>query len=93
MKFRLAEGGGERFYYLGVEDDGYPRGLDPPDLQTSISTLNVMAAQVWSLGGMEGREDVGVGRLGGWGGQGIELDHSLGRGRRSFWGGAGDPDI
>ena len=46
MKYRLAEGEGECFYYLGVEDDGYPKGLEPHELQMSISTLNVMAGQV-----------------------------------------------
>lgn len=29
---------------LGVEDDGYPKGLEGPDLQASLSTLHFMAA-------------------------------------------------
>ncbi|GAX84840.1 hypothetical protein CEUSTIGMA_g12261.t1 [Chlamydomonas eustigma] len=43
MKYRLAEGSGECFYFLGVEDDGYPRGLTEEDLQSSICTLRIMA--------------------------------------------------
>eukprot|EP00775_Hariotina_reticulata_P008727 gene8727-8908_t len=46
MKFRLSEGSGECFYYIGVEDDGYPRGLDPQELSTSISMLSRMAASL-----------------------------------------------
>jgi len=30
----------------GVEDDGYPRGLDPQELATSISMLSRMAASL-----------------------------------------------
>ena len=57
MKYRLAEGSGECFYYLGVEDDGYPRGLEPQDLQVSVSTLNIMAGQVCVVwGGVDGVE-------------------------------------
>ena len=77
MKYRLAEGSGECFYYLGVEDDGYPRGLEPQDLQVSVSTLNIMAGQVcvvWGgvdacmvQGGVDGGKltpPCGVGRCG-----------------------------
>ncbi|CAL8463448.1 g2982 [Coccomyxa elongata] len=46
MKFRLSEGNGECFYYVGVEDDGYPRGLTPADLEQSLTTLRAMAAEV-----------------------------------------------
>eukprot|EP00878_Enallax_costatus_P010114 GHUV01010558.1.p1 GENE.GHUV01010558.1~~GHUV01010558.1.p1 ORF type:complete len:668 (+),score=214.96 GHUV01010558.1:192-2195(+) len=46
MKFRLSEGGGECFYYIGVEDDGYPRGLEPHELSTSINLLQNMAASL-----------------------------------------------
>jgi GTPase len=28
MKFRLREGNGEAFYYIGVKDDGYPQGIN-----------------------------------------------------------------
>jgi GTPase len=30
----------------GVEDDGYPRGLTPADLEQSLTTLRAMAAEV-----------------------------------------------
>ena len=36
LAFRLARGRGEAFYYLGVQDDGYPRGLAPPELARSV---------------------------------------------------------
>ena len=32
LQYRLSEGNGECMYYLGVEDDGYPRGLNDQDL-------------------------------------------------------------
>jgi hypothetical protein len=44
MKFRLSEGGGECFYYVGVEDAGYPRGLTDNDLRLSLNNLNYMAS-------------------------------------------------
>jgi GTPase len=43
MKYRLSEGSGECFYYVGVEDGGYPRGLEPNDLRLSLNNLNYMA--------------------------------------------------
>lgn len=46
MKYRLAEGNGECFYFVGVEDDGYPRGLTQADLDTSLATLHAMAEEV-----------------------------------------------
>lgn len=46
MKFRLSEGGGECFYYLGVEDDGYPRGLQHEELQESMAIIHRMAASL-----------------------------------------------
>lgn len=54
MKFRLSEGSGECFYYLGVEDDGYPRGLEPQELQDSIAVIHRMAKSLqvstWVVG-------------------------------------------
>lgn len=44
MKFRLSEGQGECFYYVGVEDHGYPRGLSDNDLRLSLNNLNYMAS-------------------------------------------------
>lgn len=46
MKFRLSEGSGECFYYLGVEDDGYPRGLEHQELQDSIAVIHRMAVSL-----------------------------------------------
>eukprot|EP00955_Chlamydomonas_euryale_P025836 272766-Chlamydomonas_euryale.AAC.1 len=43
MKYRLSEGGAECFYFVGVEDDGYPRGLEECDLRRSMATLRHMA--------------------------------------------------
>ena len=43
MKFRLSEGVGECFYYVGIEDCGYPCGLDANDLRLSLNNLNYMA--------------------------------------------------
>ncbi|GFR43379.1 hypothetical protein Agub_g4451 [Astrephomene gubernaculifera] len=48
MKFRLSEGNGECFYYIGVEDNGYPKGLEPQDLAASIATLQHMASSLGS---------------------------------------------
>ena len=41
MKWRLAEGGGEALYEIGVADDGTLIGLSEPDLQASLRTLQV----------------------------------------------------
>ncbi|GLC40915.1 hypothetical protein PLESTF_001055800 [Pleodorina starrii] len=43
MKYRLSEGDGECFYYIGIEDNGYPKGLEPAELDGSIATLHRMA--------------------------------------------------
>ena len=44
MRFRLFEGQGEAFYYIGVTDDGVPEGLPVVDLEDSLSTLQEVAA-------------------------------------------------
>ncbi|KAL0041973.1 hypothetical protein WJX79_010692 [Trebouxia sp. C0005] len=46
MKYRLAEGNGECFYFIGVEDDGYPRGLTQTDMDISLATLRAMSEEV-----------------------------------------------
>ncbi len=46
LKFRLGEGNGECFYYLGVHDDGNLVGLPEGDLASSLDTLHAMAAEV-----------------------------------------------
>ncbi|MHA1213635.1 MAG: GTP-binding protein, partial [Candidatus Heimdallarchaeota archaeon] len=46
MKFRLQEGQGEAIYEIGIEDNGYPKGLTDDDLESSIKTLERMAAEL-----------------------------------------------
>jgi GTPase len=46
LNWRLSEGGGACLYALGVEDNGHPRGLSPPDLAASLEVLQAMAAEV-----------------------------------------------
>lgn len=43
LKWRLLEGQGEAFYEIGVEDNGYPRGLNDEELEKSIETVKLMA--------------------------------------------------
>lgn len=46
LNWRLAEGGGEALYCLGVEDNGHPRGLERGELEASLGVLRSMAAEV-----------------------------------------------
>jgi GTPase len=46
LKYRIAQGGGQCFYCLGVEDNGHPAGLDSCTLAESIATLEAMASEV-----------------------------------------------
>lgn len=46
LKWRLSEGSGQCFYYLGVEDNGHPKGLLQDDLDESVQVLHDMAAEV-----------------------------------------------
>lgn len=43
MQYRMSEGDGECFYYIGVEDKGYPCGLEQIELDASIANLTAMA--------------------------------------------------
>eukprot|EP01124_Arcella_intermedia_P028104 TRINITY_DN5645_c0_g1_i1.p1 TRINITY_DN5645_c0_g1~~TRINITY_DN5645_c0_g1_i1.p1 ORF type:complete len:625 (+),score=158.87 TRINITY_DN5645_c0_g1_i1:103-1977(+) len=43
LKWRLREGDGEALYEIGVDDNGFPRGLSEEHLQKSIDTLKQMA--------------------------------------------------
>ena len=43
MKYRLAEGGGEAFYELGVSDRGVPYGLNDEELEKSMETMKILA--------------------------------------------------
>ena len=44
MKWRLEAGSGSASYFIGVEDEGFPRGLDPDELERSIATVRRLAA-------------------------------------------------
>ena len=45
MKYRLAEGGGEAIYELGVSDRGIPHGLNDKELEKSMETMNILAEE------------------------------------------------
>ena len=42
MRFRINEGGGEAFYYIGVMDDGTPLGLTQSEYVESVNNLNII---------------------------------------------------
>jgi GTPase len=42
----MAEGMGEAFYEIGVEDDGTPSGLSEEDMKKSLATLEKMAKEL-----------------------------------------------
>lgn len=46
MQYRLTEGNGECAYVIGVEDNGYPRGLSNEDLDSSLKTLRDLAGRL-----------------------------------------------
>ena len=46
MKWRLQEGEGEAIYEIGVEDNGMFVGITREELDSSLNTLNVMAAKL-----------------------------------------------
>eukprot|EP00727_Mastigamoeba_balamuthi_P014806 m51a1_g9951 putative gtp-binding protein 1 (666) ;mRNA; f:25239-27850 len=46
LKWRIAEGGGEAIYEIGVEDDGAPTGLSDEELAASLATLRSMGEQL-----------------------------------------------
>ncbi|MHA2249338.1 MAG: GTP-binding protein [Candidatus Kariarchaeaceae archaeon] len=43
MRFRLYEGGGEALYYIGVTDDGIPKGISKDELKDSIISIEKIA--------------------------------------------------
>lgn len=47
----------------GVEDDGYPRGLQPRELEGSLETLRAMAAEVCSAATQLRRMEGALGRV------------------------------
>jgi GTPase len=46
MKFRLLEGQGEAIYEIGIEDNGYPKGISEDELQGTIATIKKMATEL-----------------------------------------------
>jgi len=46
MKWRIAEGGGEAIYEIGVDDSGVPTGLSKEDLRETLHTLRTMASKL-----------------------------------------------
>jgi GTPase len=46
LNWRLNEGNDEAIYQLGVEDDGYPRGISESELEASLMNLQKMADAV-----------------------------------------------
>ena len=46
MKWRLAEGGGEAIYELGVDDSGVPTGMTAAELGETLATLRTMAGKL-----------------------------------------------
>ena len=43
MNYRLREGNGTAYYLIGVEDSGYPLGIQYIDLMSSFQNLCYMA--------------------------------------------------
>ncbi len=43
MRYRLREGNGEAFYYIGVEDNGTAKGLKKEEMLSSLKTICLMA--------------------------------------------------
>ncbi|KAL0478043.1 GTP-binding protein GTPBP2 [Acrasis kona] len=48
MKYRISEGQGEAIYEIGINDDGYPLGLDDAEFDESLDTLTRMAKELSS---------------------------------------------
>lgn len=46
MKFRLQEGNGECYYFLGVEDNGNPLGISEEELKESIGVIQIMVNKI-----------------------------------------------
>lgn len=43
MKYRLNEGSGEAIYEIGIDDNGFPKGLTKNEYQESINNLTILA--------------------------------------------------
>lgn len=62
MKYRLAEGGGEAIYLIGVEDDGTPRGLTEDEERETLRVLGEAASLIGAQMRVVERRPVAPGR-------------------------------
>lgn len=46
MKYRIDEGCGEAFYYIGIMDDGTPLGLNETEYNESVANLRLIASKL-----------------------------------------------
>eukprot|EP01027_Heterolobosea_sp_BB2_P002054 GEZU01003092.1.p1 GENE.GEZU01003092.1~~GEZU01003092.1.p1 ORF type:complete len:585 (-),score=181.44 GEZU01003092.1:25-1779(-) len=46
LKYRITEGQGEAIYEIGINDNGYPLGLNDAEFKESVETLEKMAAEL-----------------------------------------------
>lgn len=42
LQYRMEEGDGEMFYYLGIKDNGYIQGINYDELQSSLENLQIL---------------------------------------------------
>ena len=61
MKFRLAEGEGVCYYWIGLRDNGIPTGISYDEMEETLWNLYKMAGE---LGAVISLEDVKVGLKG-----------------------------
>ncbi|XP_014241159.1 GTP-binding protein 2 [Cimex lectularius] len=62
LKWRLREGGGEAIYEIGVEDSGLLAGLPSYEMDTSLKTLSLMAAELGATTTILREREVACGR-------------------------------
>uniref|UniRef100_A0A0A9X3A5 GTP-binding protein 2 n=2 Tax=Lygus hesperus TaxID=30085 RepID=A0A0A9X3A5_LYGHE len=62
LKWRLREGGGEAIYEIGVEDSGLLAGLPSYEMDASLKTLSLMAAELGATTTILREREVGCGR-------------------------------
>ncbi|BES97818.1 unnamed protein product [Nesidiocoris tenuis] len=62
LKWRLREGGGEAIYEIGVEDSGLLAGLPSYEMDASLKTLSLMAAELGATTTILREREVGCSR-------------------------------
>ncbi|XP_073997100.1 GTP-binding protein 2 isoform X3 [Rhodnius prolixus] len=62
LKWRLREGGGEAIYEIGVEDSGLLAGLPSYEMDASLKTLSLMAAELGATTTILRERQVSTGR-------------------------------